>query len=137
GGAWVAFATRYARRGSRFPTNTVSPSSISRAARSTIRSRGTTLSFTIRVSGCGAGVRTRLPPLLAAELRRALLHVRVQTLTGILARKQLLLQLALDRQRLAERDLQARLHRPLDAADRLGRLGRRHELPRVLQHLRI
>src|SRR5437773_823444 len=124
-GACVAFATRYARRGRRVPTNTVSPSWISRAARSTIRSRGARV-----------GV-TRAPFLLAAELRGTLLHVGGKSLLGILAREKLLLQLALDRQRLAERNLEAGLDGALDAAHGLRGLGGREELPRVLHHLRV
>src|SRR6185503_11462997 len=124
-GAWSDFATRYERRGSRVPTNTVSPSWISRAARSTIRSRGASVEL------------TRASRLLAGKLGRALLDVRREPFLGVVAREELLLELALDGERLAERNLEPRLDRALDAPDRLRGLVRRQELLRVFEHLRV
>ena len=59
--------------------------------------------------------------LLPLELRHALLLVRGDAFLGVLALEEQLLQLALDRQRRLERQVPARLHRALDAADGLAR----------------
>src|SRR5213595_3013988 len=57
------------------------------------------------------------------------------TLFRSLALEQLLLELPLERERRLEGNLGAGLHRPLDQADRLGRLVGRAELLRVEHHL--
>src|SRR5205814_5669594 len=53
---------------------------------------------------------------------------------GVFALEELLLQLALDRERALEGDLPPGLHAALDAADRFRRLVRRAEALRVLHH---
>src|SRR4249920_431130 len=73
--------------------------------------------------------------LLAGEVGLALLDVGAEPFLRVVALEQLLLQLALDRERLLERDLGAALHRALDAPDRLRRLVRRAELLGVLLDL--
>src|SRR5690606_31962445 len=83
----------------------------------------------------GTAVVAISPPSVPAELGLALLHVRGKTLAGIRALEEELLQLALDRQRLADRQLPAGLHRALDVADRLRRGVRRREPPGVLHDL--
>src|SRR5207249_9002083 len=77
--------------------------------------------------------RSVLTGSLAPELRHPLLLVRGDTLLGILALEQLLLQLALDRQATLERHLGARLHRTLDQPHGFRGLVRRTELFRVQQ----
>src|SRR6266850_4993108 len=74
----------------------------------------------------------RLP---GGEVRLALLDVGAQAFLGVVALEQLLLQLALDRQRRLERDLDAALHRALDAAHRLRGAVRRAEALGVLLDL--
>src|SRR5262249_7190217 len=71
----------------------------------------------------------------AAEARLALLDVSAQAFLRVVALEELLLQLALDRQRLLEGDLAAALHRALDAAHRLRGAVGRAELLRVLLDL--
>src|SRR5437773_10345634 len=66
------------------------------------------------------------------ELRFPLLHARRDSFARVVTLEEKLLQLALDREPLAEAGLEARLHGPLDAADGLARLVRRRELTRVL-----
>src|SRR5688572_26343729 len=69
---------------------------------------------------CG---RRRVMPWAASdagEAGRALLHECRQPFLGVIALEQLLLQLALQGQTGLERHLGPRLHRSLDAADRLG-----------------
>src|ERR1041385_2144174 len=72
--------------------------------------------------------------LFARECRLALLVVRAEAFLRILGLEELLLQLALDRQRALQRHFPAALHRALDAADRFRRLVRRAEAPGVLHH---
>src|SRR5262245_33258713 len=71
----------------------------------------------------------------AGEVRLALLDVGRQSFLGIVALEELLLQLALDRERALERDLDAALHRALDASHRLGGAIRRTEALGVLLDL--
>src|SRR6266436_9508483 len=73
--------------------------------------------------------------LLRAEVRLALLDIGGEALFGVLALEQLLLQLALDRERALERHLDAALHRALDAAHRLRGAVRRAEALGVLLDL--
>src|SRR6266702_4483521 len=68
------------------------------------------------------------------EIALTLLRVSGNTLLGILALEAKLLQLALDRQRLGERHLRTRLHRPFNTTDRLRSAVRRAEAARVLHH---
>src|SRR5467141_2651361 len=91
--------------------------------------------MTGRCVGPAGWRRGRRGGLLAAEVRLALLDVSRQPFLRIVALEQLLLQLALHRQRALERDLDAGLDRSLDAADGLGGLVRRAELLGVLLDL--
>ena len=75
--------------------------------------------------------------LLALERRRALVDVGGDALLGVVADEELLLQLALERQARGEVHLEPARHGALDRADRLGRLARRHELPRVVGDGRV
>jgi len=72
---------------------------------------------------------------ITAEFRLALRDVGVQTLAGVRALEELLLELPLDGEAALEGDLGAGLHRALDPAHRLGRLVRRAELLGVLVDL--
>src|SRR5262245_45804715 len=73
----------------------------------------------------GIGGRSAAP-----ERGLALLDVGGEPLAGILGLEELLLQLALEGQRVLEGHLRARLHRALDEADGLARAPGGHELPR-------
>src|SRR3989442_7327537 len=100
--------------------------------------RGAPSARAARVLPSPSGVRGRCGTrLLAAELGRTLLHVGVQAFARILAREELLLQLALDRKRLAERYLESRLDRALDPPHRLRGFAGWDELPCVLENLRV
>src|SRR5438093_6339066 len=81
------------------------------------------------------GSRSRFGRLLAAERGLALLHIRRKAFLRVVALEQLLLELALDRERRLERDLRAGLDRALDATDRLGGAMRRTEALGVLLDL--
>src|SRR5262245_18619997 len=79
----------------------------------------------------------RAARLLSGELGRALLDVGRQAFLRVVALEELLLELPLDRERLAKGDLEPRLDRALDATHGLRGLAGRHELTRVLDHLRV
>src|SRR5204863_8308659 len=74
-------------------------------------------------------------PLPALEFRDPLLLVRRDSFFRVVALKEELLQLALDRERRLEREVPTRLHRSFDPADRLRRLVRRDELAGVVHDL--
>src|SRR5438093_1366005 len=93
-----------------------------------------------RIGRCGRGGPPAAPsrrpsPLPTAEARLALLHVGAQAFLRVVALEELLLQLALDRERLLERDLAPALHRALDAPHGLRGAVRRAELLGVLLDL--
>src|SRR5262245_10408476 len=78
---------------------------------------------------------TRSPPAprsSAPELRGALLDVGLEALRGVLRLEQLLLQLPLERQRLAQGDLSPRDDAALDVADRPARAAGSAEPARVV-----
>src|SRR5581483_5933140 len=86
-------------------------------------------------SSCRAAARRlcgraewREPELAAAELRHVLVQIGADAFLRVLAGEEPLLQLALQRQRLGQRDLASGLHRTLDVAHGAGGLGRGHEL---------
>src|ERR1700692_121289 len=72
--------------------------------------------------------------LLPREPRLALLRIRAQGFSRVLALEELLLQLALKGQAALDRQLPPALHRALDAPHRLRGLVRRAEAPRILHH---
>src|SRR2546422_4502941 len=72
---------------------------------------------------------------LSFELRLAFIDVSVKSFFCVFRLKQLLLQLALERQRRLKRNLRARLNAALDLADCTGRLVWRCKQRRVFRYL--
>src|SRR5215208_5129508 len=77
---------------------------------------------------------SNLSSLLALKVGLALLDVGGQSFFGILALEELLLQLALQRQRGLERNLGTGLDRARDQADRFAGLVGRQEAAREVTH---
>src|SRR5690242_9959126 len=78
---------------------------------------------------------TRRKRLAALKLCLALLNVSLQTLARVFGLKQLLLQLALERETVVQWYFRAGLHGALDATDGHRCLRRRRKLSRIFEDL--
>src|SRR5262245_61226365 len=103
--------------------------------------RGMTTALIVSVIVMFRARRGPVPPARSGsapfEPWRTLIDVGGQPLARVVRGEQLLLQLALQRQRLGERQLGARRHGALDPPDRQGSPAGRAEGARVAQDLRL